>query len=87
MAVATPVPRPLWLRIVSLLAIAGIVAWPILVMLGVLGVIEPVVVVDVGIITAGLAYVAVRRIKRDRAIALDAAVGPEPPERSTDDPD
>lgn len=82
---AAPVPRPVWLRIVSLLAIVGIVAWPILALLGLLGAIEPVVVVDVGIVTAGLAYVAVRRIKRDRAIALDGAGRPDPPEPSSDE--
>ena len=76
---ATPIPRPAWLRVVSLLAIAGIVAWPVLALLGLLGAVPPIVVVDVGIVTAGLAYVAIRRIKRDRAIALDAAGGPDPP--------
>ena len=67
---ATPVPRPLWLRITSLLAVAGIVAWPVLALLGLLGAVPAQVVVNVGIVTAGLAYVSVRRIKQDRAIAL-----------------
>ncbi|MCA1842710.1 MAG: hypothetical protein LC792_05870 [Actinobacteria bacterium] len=80
---ATPVPRPAWLRLVSLLAIAGIVAWPVLALLGLLGAVPPVAVVDVGIVTAGLAYIAIRRIKRDRAVALDAA-GADPPEPPMD---
>jgi hypothetical protein len=83
--VVTPVPRPVWLRIVSLLAVAGIVAWPVLALLGLLGAVQPVVVVDVGIVTAGLAYVAIRRIKRDRAIALDAA-GADPSEPPNEGP-
>ena len=81
---ATPVPRPVWLRIVSLLAVAGIVTWPVLAMLGLLGAIPPTVVVNAGIVTAGLAYIAVRRIKRDRAIALEGAGWPDPPEPPSD---
>jgi hypothetical protein len=84
--VATSVPRPAWLMIISLLAVAGIVAWPVLALLGLLGAIEPIVVVDVGIVTAGLAYVAVRRIKRDRAIAMEAAGLVDPPEPPPDQP-
>jgi len=83
--VATRVPRPGWLRVVSLLAVAGIVAWPVLALLGLLGAIPPVTVVDAGIVTAGLAYIAVRRIKRDRAIALEAAGLPEFPDPPADE--
>jgi len=67
---ATPIPRPLWLKVTSMLAVAGIVAWPVLALLGLLGAVDAQVVVNVGIVTAGLAYVSVRRIKQDRAIAL-----------------
>jgi hypothetical protein len=47
-------------------------------MLGLLGAIPAVTVVDVGVVTAGLAYISIRRIKRDRAIALDAAGHEDP---------
>ena len=67
---ATPVPRPLWLKTTSLLSILGIVVWPILAMLGLLGAVPAQVVLNVGIVTAFLAYVSIRRIKQDRAIAL-----------------
>jgi hypothetical protein len=46
----------------------GIVAWPILAMLGLLGAVPAQAVVNVGIVTAVLAYVSIRRIKRDRAL-------------------
>jgi len=81
---ATPVPRPPWLKATSLLAIAGIVAWPILAMLGLLGVVPAQVVLNVGIVTAALAYLSARRIKQDRAIALGGA-HPDPPEPSPDE--
>ena len=64
---ATPVPRPLWLKTTSLLSILGIVVWPILAMLGLLGAVPAQVVLNVGIVTAFLAYVSIRRIKQDRA--------------------
>ena len=67
---ATPVPRPTWLKAISLLAVVGVVVWPVLAMLGLLGAVPAQVVVNVGIVTAALAYVAIRRIKQDRAIAL-----------------
>jgi hypothetical protein len=67
---APPIPRPLWLRLISLLAIAGIVVWPVLAMLGILGAVPAQVVLNVGIVTAALAYLAIRRIRQDRAIAL-----------------
>jgi hypothetical protein len=75
---ATPVPRPPWLKTTSLLAIAGIVAWPILALLGLLGAVPAVTVIDVGLVTAALAYISIRRIKQDRAIALGFAEGDEP---------
>jgi len=80
---AMPVPRPPWLKVTSSLAIAGIVAWPILAMLGLLGAVPAVTVIDVGIVTAALAYVSIRRIKLDRAIARqdqppDGSDGPGP---------
>jgi len=76
---AAPIPRPTWLRVTSVLATAGIVAWPVLALLGLLGVIEPRTVVNVGIITAVLAYVSIRRIKRDREIAMGEGSSTEPP--------
>jgi len=78
---ATPVPRPPWLKVTSLLAVAGIVVWPILALLGLLGAVPATTVVDVGIVAAALAYVSIRRIKYDRAIAVFQA---DPPD---DDPD
>ena len=66
---ATPVPRPPWLKVTAALAIAGIVAWPVLAMLGLLGTVPATTVVDVGIVTAALAYISIRRIRHDRAIA------------------
>jgi hypothetical protein len=60
--------------------VVGIVVWPILAMLGLLGVVPATTVVNVGIVTAGLAYVSIRRIKLDRALATgppnDPADGP-----------
>ena len=67
---ATPVPRPAWLKVAAPLALAGIVAWPVLAMLGLLGAVPAQAVVNVGIVTAALAYVSIRRIKRDRAVAM-----------------
>ena len=81
---STPVPRPTWLKITALLAAAGAVAWPVLAMLGILGAIPAQVVLNVGIVTAALAYVSIRRIKRDRAVALEAAGQPDPPEPAPD---
>jgi hypothetical protein len=63
----------------ALLAAAGAVAWPVLAMLGIIGVIPAQVVLNVGIVTAVLAYISIRRIKRDRAIALEAAGHPPDP--------
>jgi hypothetical protein len=77
---AAPVPRPPWLKVTSVLAVVGIVVWPILAMLGLLGAAPATAVVNVGIITAALAYVSIRRIKLDRALATgppdDPADGP-----------
>ena len=78
------VPRPPWLKVTSSLAIAGIVAWPILAMLALLGAVPAQAVLNVGIVTAALAYISIRRIKQDRAIALqdrppDASDGPDSP--------
>ncbi|HEY0397269.1 MAG TPA: hypothetical protein VGF00_02700 [Acidimicrobiia bacterium] len=77
---AAPVVRPPWLKVTSLLAVVGIVVWPILAMLGLLGAVPATTVVDVGIVTAALAYVSIRRIKLDRALATgppdDPADGP-----------
>ena len=64
----TPVPRPPWLKITSLLSIVGIVVWPVLAMLGLLGAVPAQVVLNVGIVTAFLAYISIRRIKQDRAL-------------------
>ena len=77
MTVSTPVPRPTWLKITALLAAAGVVAWPVLAMLGIIGAIPAQVVLNVGIVTAFLAYISIRRIKHDRAIAMGAAGEPE----------
>ena len=78
---ATPVPRPIWLKAISLLAIAGIVVWPALAVLGLLGAIPAQMVLNVGIVTAALAYLAIRRIRQDRAIALSADPDfPDPPD-------
>jgi hypothetical protein len=68
--VATPVPRPTWLKVTSTLAIIGVLAWPVLAMLGLLGTVPAQAVLNVGIVTAVLAYVSIRRIKQDREIAL-----------------
>ncbi len=64
-----PIPRPLWLKVTSLLSIIGIVAWPVLAMLGLLGAVQAQVVLNVGIVTAFFAYISIRRVKQDRAIA------------------
>ncbi|HYH51011.1 MAG TPA: hypothetical protein VEG38_15800 [Acidimicrobiia bacterium] len=72
---ATPIPRPTWLKITSALAIAGVVAWPVLAMLGLLGTIPAQIVVNVGLVTAFLAYISIRRIKRDRALASGPDAG------------
>lgn len=66
---AVPIPRPAWLKVTSGLAVAGIVVWPILALMGLLGAVPAVTVVDVGLITAALAYISIRRIKLDRALA------------------
>jgi hypothetical protein len=79
---ATPIPRPTWLKLIATLAVIGVIAWPVLAMLGLLGAVPAKVVLNVGIVTAGLAYISIRRIKRDRAIALDAAGEPDPPEEN-----
>ena len=72
-------PRPTWLKITALLAAIGTLAWPVLAMLGLLGAIPAQVVLNVGIVTAALAYVSIRRIKLDRAIAMGDAGRPDPP--------
>jgi hypothetical protein len=78
---ATPIPRPLWLRAISLVAIAGIVVWPPLALLGLLGAVPAQAVLNVGLVTAALAYLAIRRIRQDRAIALGADPDiPDPPD-------
>lgn len=76
----TAVPRPTWLRITALLSAVGAVAWPVLAMLGILGVVPAQVVLNVGIVTAFLAYISIRRIKHDRAVAMHAAGEPDAPE-------
>jgi hypothetical protein len=68
--VTTPVTRPLWLKVTAPLAILGVVVWPPLALLGLLGAVEAKTVLNVGVVTAGLAYVSIRRIKHDREIAL-----------------
>jgi hypothetical protein len=72
-------PRPTWLKITAVLAAFGTLAWPVLAMLGLLGAIPAQVVLNVGIVTAALAYVSIRRIKLDRAIATGDAGRPDPP--------
>lgn len=81
---STPVPRPTWLKVTALLAAAGTVTWPVLAMLGLLGVIPAQVVLNVGIVIAVLAYISIRRIKHDRAIAMGAT---GPPDRADPPPD
>jgi hypothetical protein len=62
--------------VTAALAVIGIVVWPILAMLGLLGAVPATAVVNVGIVTAALAYVSIRRIKYDRAIAVAEADPP-----------
>ena len=81
---ATPVPRPTWLKLTSLLAVIGVVTWPVLAMLGLLGAVPAQAVLNVGIVTAGLAYVSIRRIKRDRGIATGGREDSEPPPATED---
>ena len=81
MAVPTPVPRPPWLKYTALLASVGVLVWPVLAMLGIIGVIRAQVVLNVGIVTAALAYVSIRRIKLDRAIAMGDADQADPPDQ------
>ena len=85
MSVPTPVSRPTWLKITALLAAVGVVAWPILAMLGIIGVIPAQVVLNVGIVTAFLAYISIRRIKHDREIAMGAAGQPDVPQPPPDE--
>ena len=80
---ATPIPRPTWLKVTTTLAIMGVIAWPVLAMLGLLGAVPAQAVVNVGIVTAALAYIAIRRIKRDREIALGSASDADPPDEPT----
>ena len=77
---STPVARPWWLKYTSLVASLGVVVWPVLAMLGIIGVVSAQAVLNVGIVTAALAYVSIRRIKQDRAIAMG------PPDDATTDP-
>ncbi len=79
MTVSTPVPRPAWLKVTALLAAAGAVAWPVLAMLAIVGVVPAQAILNVGIVTAFLAYISIRRIKQDRAIAMDATGQPDSP--------
>ena len=73
----TSVPRPTWLKITALLAAVGAVAWPVLAMLGIVGVVPAQAVLNVGIVTAFLAYISIRRIKHDRAVAMHEAGEPD----------
>lgn len=82
---STPVPRPMWLKIAALLAATGAVAWPVLAMLAIVGVIPAQAVLNVGIITAFLAYISIRRIKNDRAIAMGATRQPDAPQPPPDE--
>jgi hypothetical protein len=82
--VSTPIRRPAWLKVTSLLAAAGAVAWPVLAMLGVIGALPAQVVLNVGIATAALAYISIRKIKHDRAIALGGSGQPDPPDPPPD---
>ena len=78
----TPVPRPTWLKVTALLATVGIFAWPVLAMLGLIGAVPAQAVLNVGIVTAFLAYISIRRIRHDRAIAMGdtgASDSPQPP--------
>lgn len=75
---ATPAPRPSWLKVAAPLAIAGIIAWPVLAMLGLLGAVPATSVVNVGIVTAFLAYISIRRIKHDRELATGDGDPPDP---------
>ncbi len=68
---APPVPRPAWLKITASLAIVGCVVWPVLAMLGILGAVSAQAVVNVGIVTAVLAYTSIPRIRAARAPAAD----------------
>jgi hypothetical protein len=70
---ATPIPRPTWLKITSLLAVIGALVWPVLAMLGLLGTVPANTVVSLGLVTAFLAYISIRRIKQDREIARGSA--------------
>ncbi len=81
-----PVPRPTWLKVTALLAAVGAVTWPILAMLGLLGIVPAQTVLNVGIVTAVLAYISVRRIKHDRAIAMGGTGQPDHPDRPPDYP-
>ena len=74
----TPVPRPTWLKIAAILAVGGAVAWPVLAMLAIVGVIP-------ALVTAFLAYISIRRIKQDRDIAMDASGEPDAPYSPPDD--
>ena len=76
---ATPIPRPPWLKATSTLAIIGVVTWPVLAMLGLLGAVPAQAIVNVGVVTAALAYVSIRRIKRDREITLGNSGDPDEP--------
>jgi hypothetical protein len=73
------------LKVTAILAAAGAVAWPVLAMLGIIGVIPAQVVLNVGILTAALAYVSIRRIKLDRAIAMGGSDRPDPSDRPPDE--
>lgn len=85
MTVPSPVPRPTWLKITALLATAGVVAWPVLAMLAIVGVIPAQAVLQVGIVAAFLAYISIRRIKHDRAIAMGPTRQPDSPQPMPDE--
>ena len=82
---STPVPRPKWLKITAVLAAVGVVAWPVLAMLGIIGVIPAQAVLNVGILTAFLAYISIRRIRHDRAIAMGATLQADSPQSPPDE--
>ena len=81
----TPVPRPTWLKVTALLATVGIFAWPVLAMLGLIGAVPAQAVLNVGIATAFLAYISIRRIRHDRAIAMGASGSPDAPQPPPED--
>lgn len=82
---STRIPRVWWLKYTALLASLGVIAWPVLAMLGIIGVVPAQTVLNVGIVTAALAYISMRRIKQDREIAMGATGPPDSPPPPPDD--